>query len=282
VNIIFLVIKIKFINSRMKSLAIAGLAVLAGSVTARSNVQGNNNHGILGVDSSSSQLRNNHGIINVFGKDGNHNAPGNKGFINVLPFHIVRDDDDELFNLIHVDVDNQKYNVHHNSGRVIINADDDDELFAFDSSSFNMSGNQGKIHFNTDTPVEQMKNVKLSKNQGQITQTDSTGKTTVVDHGKSDSHAPAHPRPHHPKDIYGDHPHRPHHPRDIHSGKPKHGDHPRHPQVKPGKPTKPIRPVEPHPDMSDMGHDMAVMNSAMDKMRVDMQPMKESRGFLSN
>jgi len=254
----------------MKSLAIAGLALLAGSVTARSNVQGNNNHGILGVDASGSQLRNNHGIINVFGQDGNHNAPGNKGFINVLPFHIVRDDDDELFNLIHVDVDNQKYNVHHNSGRVTINADDDDELFAF--GNINISGNQGKVHFNTDTPVEQMKNIKLSKNRGQITQTDSTGKTTIVDGGKADSDVHAHPRPHP----------RPHHPRDTHPGKPNQGNRPHNPHVHPGKPVKPTQPIETHPGKHNMTNDIIAMNLAMEQMRLDMQPMKETRGFLAN
>jgi hypothetical protein len=89
----------------MKSLAIIGLALLGGSATASGiysdnefRVQGNHNTGIMNMNDKNAHLGNNNGIINVFGKDGKKSAPNNNGFINVLPFHIVRDDeaDNEL------------------------------------------------------------------------------------------------------------------------------------------------------------------------------------------
>jgi len=162
----------------MKSLAIAALALLSVSVDGRSMVYGNHNQGMLNLNAPNSQTRNNGGIINIFGNGGHHDTRGNHGIISHVPYEIVRDDeivDHELYQdeLI---INNRR------GGRVTINNhrdDADDELF-FGGSTINIDGNVGNVNIKSDTPVKHLKNIKVTHNQGQVTQTDSTGKTTVV------------------------------------------------------------------------------------------------------
>jgi hypothetical protein len=124
----------------MKSLAIIGLALLGGSAASTGiysdnefRVQGNHNTGIMSMNDKNAHLGNNQGIINVFGKDGKKNAPNNNGFINVLPFHIVRDDE----------VDNE-LGVSGNFNTGIMNMNDRNARLGNNQGIINVFGNDGK------------------------------------------------------------------------------------------------------------------------------------------
>jgi hypothetical protein len=156
-------------------------------------VSGNFNTGIMSMNDKNAHLGNNQGIINVFGKDGKKNAPNNNGFINVLPFHIVRDDeadneladhliihnrkggevtinnhshDDELF-----DGDNEladtRISMPNNRGFITVNQWDD-ELDNELAISINMSGNSGKVNINSNNP-ENLKGLVIENNRGVVT-----------------------------------------------------------------------------------------------------------------
>jgi len=197
----------------MKSLALISLALWGGSATASGiysdnefRVQGNHNTGILSMNDKNAHMGNNQGIINVFGKDGKKSAPNNNGFIIVLPFHIVRNDDEYVDNELadHLIIKNRK------GGEVAINNHGhDDELFDADyeladtrismpnnrgfitvnqwddeadnelAISINMSGNSGKVNINSNNP-ENLKGLVIENNKGVVTTNNSENLKNMV------------------------------------------------------------------------------------------------------